>query len=110
MSLLVLWIFLPILGAAVLSRYNKAGTGFLLGLFLGPIGVLIAVLIRSDASKKEEKKRHNELIAATKNDHDDRRKRECPHCAEMILAKAKVCKHCNREVEPLKDLEVQPWD
>lgn len=24
--------------------------------------------------------------------------RDCPHCAERILAAAKVCKHCNREV------------
>jgi uncharacterized membrane protein YdbT with pleckstrin-like domain len=31
----------------------------------------------------------------------DRQERECPHCAEPILAKARVCKHCGREVEPL---------
>jgi uncharacterized membrane protein YdbT with pleckstrin-like domain len=27
--------------------------------------------------------------------------RECPYCAEMILAKAKICKHCGKEVGPL---------
>ena len=27
--------------------------------------------------------------------------RECPYCAEPILARAKVCKHCGRDVEPL---------
>jgi uncharacterized membrane protein YdbT with pleckstrin-like domain len=27
-----------------------------------------------------------------------REERECPHCAEPILAKAKICKHCGREV------------
>jgi len=27
--------------------------------------------------------------------------RECPYCAEKILARAKVCKHCGREVEPV---------
>jgi DNA-directed RNA polymerase subunit RPC12/RpoP len=27
--------------------------------------------------------------------------RECPYCAELILAKARVCKHCGRDVEPL---------
>lgn len=26
--------------------------------------------------------------------------RECPHCAERILARARVCKHCGREVVP----------
>ncbi len=30
-----------------------------------------------------------------------RQERECPYCAELILAKARVCKHCNREVTPL---------
>jgi len=27
--------------------------------------------------------------------------RECPFCAEPILSRAKVCKHCGRDVEPL---------
>lgn len=31
-----------------------------------------------------------------------RDERECPYCAERILARAKVCKHCGREVEPLQ--------
>jgi membrane protein YdbS with pleckstrin-like domain len=31
---------------------------------------------------------------------DARIERECPYCAERILAKAKVCKHCGREVAP----------
>lgn len=30
-----------------------------------------------------------------------RDERDCPYCAERILAKAKVCKHCGRDVEPL---------
>ena len=32
-----------------------------------------------------------------------RDERECPYCAERILAKAKVCKHCGREV-PLANI------
>ena len=31
--------------------------------------------------------------------------RECPYCAETILAKAKFCKHCHKEVEPLASSE-----
>ena len=30
-----------------------------------------------------------------------REERECPYCAERILVKARVCKHCGRDVEPL---------
>jgi hypothetical protein len=32
-----------------------------------------------------------------------RRERDCPFCAEPILAKAVICKHCRRDVEPLPD-------
>jgi uncharacterized membrane protein YdbT with pleckstrin-like domain len=30
-----------------------------------------------------------------------REERDCPHCAERILARAKVCKHCGRDVAPV---------
>src|SRR5208282_2542939 len=30
-----------------------------------------------------------------------REERECPYCAELILRKARVCKHCGRDVEPV---------
>ena len=38
-----------------------------------------------------------------------REERECPYCAERILKKARVCKHCGRDVEPLvrTDIAVQ---
>ncbi len=29
---------------------------------------------------------------------ESRQEVECPHCAEKILAKAKVCKHCGKQV------------
>ena len=29
-----------------------------------------------------------------------REERECPYCAELILKKARVCKHCGRDVDP----------
>ncbi len=31
----------------------------------------------------------------------DRSERDCPWCAERILARARVCKHCGREVESI---------
>lgn len=30
-----------------------------------------------------------------------REERDCPHCAERILARARVCKHCGRDVQPV---------
>ncbi|MEO7822975.1 MAG: PH domain-containing protein [Gemmatimonadaceae bacterium] len=31
-----------------------------------------------------------------------REERDCPWCAERVLARARVCKHCGREIEPLR--------
>jgi len=39
-----------------------------------------------------------EVVANTASPRDQR---ECPFCAEMILKKAKFCKHCRRDVEPV---------
>ncbi len=48
----VLWAFCGVAGSAILSNYNKAGIGFLLGFALGPIGLLIAWTIRSTRKPK----------------------------------------------------------
>ena len=108
MDLFLIWLLCAILGAAILSRYNKAGTGFLLGGLLGPFGVLFALVMRSGESKKEDQKRHEEqmqVLGEMKEIREDapkkepRLERECPYCAEKILLKAKVCKHCGRDVD-----------
>jgi uncharacterized membrane protein YdbT with pleckstrin-like domain len=40
--------------------------------------------------------------AAGNNPTDSSRvERECPYCAEKILARARVCKHCGRDVVPV---------
>lgn len=31
-----------------------------------------------------------------------RDERDCPYCAERVLARARVCKHCGREIEPIR--------
>ncbi len=45
----------------------------------------------------------SELDSEDDDDRDSRPRdeRECPFCAEMILKKARVCKHCGRDVEPI---------
>ena len=46
MIIILLWLFCAFLAAALLSRFNRAGTGCLLGLLLGPIGLVISWVIR----------------------------------------------------------------
>lgn len=31
-----------------------------------------------------------------------RDERDCPYCAERVLVRARVCKHCGRDIEPLR--------
>jgi membrane protein YdbS with pleckstrin-like domain len=38
--------------------------------------------------------------AASAEPRDPRVERDCPYCAERILARARVCKHCGRDVAP----------
>jgi len=94
-AILVFWILCGIAGSMILGRFNKAGTGCLLGGLLGPIGLLIAWTMRDDA-KIDERQPIPSASTGT-----GRVERECPYCAELILAKAKVCKHCGRDVDPV---------
>lgn len=51
-------------------------------------------------------KSYDEIKSEVEAQRDER---ECPYCAERILKKATVCKHCGREVEPLVALtEAEP--
>jgi DNA-directed RNA polymerase subunit RPC12/RpoP len=90
------WILCGIAGAAMLSRFGKAGTGCLLGGLLGPIGLIIAWTMR-DSAKLDDVKAAGPHTSTS----EPREERACPYCAESILAKARVCKHCGRDVEPL---------
>ncbi|HEX6574648.1 MAG TPA: PH domain-containing protein [Gemmatimonadaceae bacterium] len=60
------------------------------------------------ASPLEFRRQVQAEVSAQDSDEDDddsparaRDERECPYCAEMILKKARVCKHCGRDVEPM---------
>jgi hypothetical protein len=97
MFILMVWLVCPFIGGGLLSSYNRAGTGFLLGLFLGPIGCILAWAFRSEEKKKELLKFHEENLAAIKASQTlvERDEVECPFCAELVLKKALICKHCN---------------
>jgi len=46
-ALLVLLVLSGVVGAAIASRADRAGTGFLLGFFVGPVGLLLVWHLRS---------------------------------------------------------------
>ena len=45
--------------------------------------------------------RNAEPVVSAVGERGPREERDCPYCAERILARAKVCKHCGRDVVPL---------
>ena len=53
---IAVWLLSGVLGAAFLSRSNRAGVGCLLGMLLGPIGVIIAWSMGDTAAKTDARK------------------------------------------------------
>lgn len=74
--LLLFWVTCGILAAAIGSKKGEAGIGLLLGLLLGPFGVLAAIL--SSGNRKP-----------------------CPFCREAVHKDAVVCPRCQREFPPV---------
>ena len=101
------------------KAYNKANTNHILHLLLSLITMgfwIIAWLLVAnsntrrraklekliDESKKAIIEIDTKLIPEAKERESQRNEKasiECPWCAEIILAKAKICKHCGREVQ-----------
>ncbi len=73
MEFLLVWLLFAIATAAVGGRTNRAGTGFLLGLLLGPFGLIIMLVSKGP-------------------------RKECPFCREWVHPKAIVCPHCQRDL------------
>jgi hypothetical protein len=103
MEFLILWLACGGAAALALNRYNKGCIGCMLGLLLGPIGVVVALIMRSNAATEETTGQLKRVVAAVAESRrtEFRDERACPLCAETILAAAKVCKHCGHDVPPL---------
>lgn len=74
-------------GAVAPSRNRSAGNWAVGGFLLGPIGVILLFLLPRGGE-----------------DTPGGQLRKCPHCAEMIKREARVCRYCQRDVEPMPDM------
>jgi RNA polymerase subunit RPABC4/transcription elongation factor Spt4 len=72
-------------GAVAPSRNRSAGNWAVGGFLLGPIGVILLFLLPRGGE-----------------DTPGGQLRKCPHCAEMIKREARVCRYCQRDVEPIE--------
>ena len=74
MSLLIVNLLCAVLGLWIGERKGEAAGGFLMGLLLGVLGLLIVVIWKG------------------------KQLRACPDCAEQIQPTAAVCRYCGYRI------------
>ncbi|HKR64031.1 MAG TPA: hypothetical protein VJZ00_09890 [Thermoanaerobaculia bacterium] len=82
------------------APFGKTWQGFVLGLVLGPFGVIVAAVQRSNW-KEEAVRRQNYLTQREQSEEAERRRKdegECPSCLSSIPRRATVCRYCGRDV------------
>lgn len=57
--------------------------------------------IQSQVVALDERRGNQPVVQGSPEPAAARVERECPYCAERILARARVCKHCGRDVVPV---------
>ena len=73
MEILIFWLLCGVVAAVIGAKKGAGGTGFILGVLLGPFGILIVLFVKGD-------------------------RKTCPFCRELIHESAIVCSHCQRDV------------
>lgn len=89
--------------ASVLAEvYRRDATFWFWVCFIFPFAILALLILGEDKEvlQQEKLKQQEELKQKQANEYI-----ECPYCAELIKKKAKVCKHCGRDVIP-KEIEM----
>ena len=87
MELIFIWLLFGV-GAAIVAR-DKGLDGclwFVLGILLGPVGLLLAFAVRGDPSTLERR-----AIASGQS-------KRCPDCAELVRREAIKCRHCGSDL------------
>ncbi|RBP83946.1 zinc ribbon domain-containing protein [Marinomonas rhizomae] len=88
MFVVILWIAFAILVGLLASTKGRSGfLFFLLALVLSPvIGLIIALVVP----------KNNEIVESKAIETGGMRK--CPNCAELVKSEAKICKHCQSDL------------
>lgn len=98
-------------GAAIGTSKGRGVAGFWLGALLGFIGWIIVAVMEPTPEVRAQ--RNAELANAIGGNETLTTKgttRLCPWCAEDIKSQARICRFCNREVEPLEPETTAPDD
>jgi hypothetical protein len=83
-----------ILSAVIGATKGRGGLGFILGLFLGWIGVIIMLVM---SNKHEEERRHREMVAAAGSGSAVMIR--CPNCGGLAPEGKRFCPECGGALE-----------
>lgn len=90
MELLIAWAFCGLIAGVIASNKGRPGAGWLLlGILLGPFGILLALVVPADRRQLDA-----EALASGAM-------RKCSMCAELVRREALRCRYCGAELAPL---------
>lgn len=96
MEYIVLWFVCGLVAAYIYGKKGRSGAaGFLGGMLLGPIGIVLA-LVSGDDKQALEKKAAEEVQEKIRHGEAQR----CPHCGSILEPDVSVCRFCGRDVRP----------
>ena len=69
----VIWLVCGVIAAKIGSTKGESTGGFIAGFFLGPLGIILALVSKGN-------------------------RKPCPFCRESVNPEASVCPHCQKEI------------
>jgi RNA polymerase subunit RPABC4/transcription elongation factor Spt4 len=89
----LIWIVCIALSVAISQEKGRSSAeGLLLGLLLGPVGVVISAVLPKNEAALEVRALSSGAM------------RKCPYCAELVKSQATVCRYCGRDI-PIAPLD-----